>query len=175
MKFDIVIGNPPYNDLLWITFFRRAIKLKPEDILYVTPDTWQSSERLPKLFSQFDLQTWKIDNPWLGCVTTTVCITHITGIRQSNGKKRYVSVDGREWKRSEHCVAICRSRLTRSNTVVIVKGEWQPNGGVWNYISCADEADAEGVRNLILQNSNLLNNNRSAGWLNRLLVKKLFV
>jgi len=175
MKYDVVIGNPPYNKLLWITFFRYAIKLKPEHILYLTPDSWQQSERLPKLFSQFDLQTWKIDNPWAECVKTSVCITHITGIRQSNGQKQYVPVGGREWKRSEHCVAICRSRSTRPDTVLVVTGDWRPISGDWRYISCADETDAEGVRNLILLNSALLNNNRSAGWLNKAFLQKLLV
>lgn len=45
MKFDVIIGNPPYSEdsgarnvKLWIDFIKKALSLKPTDIFFVTPD-----------------------------------------------------------------------------------------------------------------------------------------
>lgn len=51
MKFDIVVGNPPYNSdskakkKPWPKFVMRALDLARSDILFVTPSSWAYGEK----------------------------------------------------------------------------------------------------------------------------------
>jgi len=168
MKFDVIIGNPPYNNQLWTSFFRWAIRHSPHHIMFLTPDTWQQSTRLLKLFSRLQVQSWPAGNPWIDAgIATSVAITHIRRgpvTEQQRHSSRW------SWKRSQHCIAICRSRLTRDDTVVAVSDGWQPTSGQWTWLSCADEREAHSIRAHIIQNTARLNASRHAGWLNQKLL-----
>lgn len=51
MKFDIIVGNPPYNNdsnakmPLWPQFVMTALSFKPSNILFITPTTWAYGEK----------------------------------------------------------------------------------------------------------------------------------
>lgn len=170
MKFDVIIGNPPYNNQLWTSFFRWAIRHSPQHIMFLTPDTWQQSTRLLKLFSRLQVQSWQAGNPWIDAgIATSVAITHI---RQGLVTEQQRSSSRWSWKRSQHCIAICRSRLTRDDTVV-VGSNWEPSSGQWTWLTCTDEREAHSIRDHILQNSDLLNASRHAGWLNQKLLLEI--
>jgi len=171
MKFDVIIGNPPYNNQLWTSFFRWAIRHGPHHIMFLTPDTWQQSTRLLKLFSRLQVQSWPAGNPWIDAgIATSVAITHI---RQGLVTEQQRSSSRWSWKRSQHCIAICRSRLTRDDTVVVVSSSWEPSSGQWTWLTCTDEREAHSIRDHILQNTDLLNASRHAGWLNQKLLLEI--
>lgn len=50
MKFDVVVGNPPYQsnaakkDKLWFAFLEKAISLSDNYVSFITPDVWTSGE-----------------------------------------------------------------------------------------------------------------------------------
>jgi hypothetical protein len=173
MKFDVIIGNPPYNNQLWTKFFRWAIRQGPHHCMFVTPDTWQQSTRLLKLFSKWQVQWWSVGNPWTDAgITTSVAITHIS--EGAVGGRVPARLSSRwQWKRSQHCIAICRSRLTRDDIVVVVGSKWEPRSGQWTWLTCTDEREAHSIRDHILQNAARLNASRHAGWLNQKLLLEI--
>lgn len=83
MKFDVVIGNPPYSDpksgtaqKLWVSFIDKGLKyVKPNGYLsYVTPTSWLNSS--VKTYNSFRTNTIKyskiITYPIFGSVGTSV-------------------------------------------------------------------------------------------------------
>jgi hypothetical protein len=171
MKFDVIIGNPPYNNFLWTKFFRWAISQGSHHIMFLTPSTWQQSSRMLKLFSKRQIEWWQVGNPWSDIgVATDVSITHLKQGPVTEHKKllsKWI------WKRSQYCIAICRSRMTRDDTVVAVSDEWKPTSGQWDWLTCTDEREAHFLKNYILQNANRLNASRHAGWLNKKLLLEI--
>jgi len=179
MKFDVIIGNPPYNNQLWTSFFRWAIRHSPHHIMFLTPDTWQQSTRLLKLFSRLQVQSWPVGNPWRAeGIATSVAITHISEracgsvTEQQPLSSRWESKRSQP-KHSQHCIAICRSRMVRDDTVVVVSSSWAPISGQWTWIACADEREAHSIRAHIIQNTVRLNASRHAGWLNEKLLLEI--
>lgn len=51
MKFDIVIGNPPYNRGIDIDFINYAYKLSSKYVIMITPAKWQTAEADQKIAS----------------------------------------------------------------------------------------------------------------------------
>lgn len=45
MKFDIIVGNPPYNNDLYIKFIDLALDLNPQYISYIIPTNWYNAEK----------------------------------------------------------------------------------------------------------------------------------
>ena len=46
MKFDVIVGNPPYQNTsakkekLWLDFLKKALELSNNVVAFVTPDVW---------------------------------------------------------------------------------------------------------------------------------------
>lgn len=83
MKFDIIIGNPPYQGSssagnkthsLWKKFIKLAFKVKNDDgvIMMITPSTWISCRHMSKLFLSGNLESAEIINAEIFKVGVTV-------------------------------------------------------------------------------------------------------
>lgn len=45
MKFDVVCGNPPYNDGLHFKFIKKSFEIAANYVLLITPDAWRFNEQ----------------------------------------------------------------------------------------------------------------------------------
>lgn len=52
MTFDVVVGNPPYNDGMDIDFVFGAFEISKDYVLMITPAKWQTAEADPKCKSK---------------------------------------------------------------------------------------------------------------------------
>ena len=51
MKFDVVIGNPPYNNNLHIKFFIKAFNISKRFVLFIHPSTWIFNDKPSKKYN----------------------------------------------------------------------------------------------------------------------------
>lgn len=52
MKFDVVIGNPPYNKGMDLDFVDLGYKLSKKNVCMITPAKWQTAEASQKVSSK---------------------------------------------------------------------------------------------------------------------------
>jgi len=104
MKFDVVVGNPPFQDSkakkvkLWLSFLQTVAPLATQYIAVVTPDLWidgqnKTAKTARKLIAKYNLQYLNLDTVNYFSVGETIC-SYIISITDTSLPTKIIGIPG---------------------------------------------------------------------------------
>ncbi len=91
VKFDVVVGNPPYNDGIDIDFVRLSFELSKKYVVMITPAKWQTAETANKHNSEMTYEQFRRDLvPHMSKVVFYPCARDVFDIRCNSGITYYI-------------------------------------------------------------------------------------